>query len=616
MSMSDSSSLSSAPSSDDEMPDFPPNLDGTSTPRPASSPATKVQSSPLKKRAASPPHEEVFADDPDIAVLVMFRSRFSEAFPPKLSHFGPQDIERGLEENPPSSQMESFLCALLGLVLNRKKPVERGHYGRALEDAVLSHRSQWPRAWNKTNPLSGGQSFNTMGAKERLTLLKSLLLWSLHESDAISGIIKDSYKQNRHEDDLNQPLSVQAWGRDNDKRQFWLVEGQDDTSFRLYREGNRALKNIPWRSVAGSIEELREYGLNLSSESGQAPRRLGERILAAIPRFEATEEKRKRREYRLNRKAQFSRPDLGFSLYEGRTRGKRMRYTFSDEEDDGGYSDDSARPSKRTSDRATPADPSKPTVTASGRQVRSRMGGTYGESLLSGQAAGGESGMTSGYDERSNASREPSTADGRATRSGAAQPDANGLPKVKKHIEGYNSVDELDDEDEASSSGGEWDRDEDDIDDKMDDAEDEDDEPSEEDEDEEDGPKRSLVVTLKTKSDGSGKDIPSLDGTSDRKSSPAEQLSVSARPVNEQTPTMPSPTPNRLAIKLGSPIADSPSRVANGQPTPPVSQASSVITADQVKPPQMDEGVDTTAGFHQVHKQTPPNPLFAQMSST
>jgi hypothetical protein len=54
----------------------------------------------------------------------MFRSRFSEAFPPKLVNFGPQDIERGVVDTLPSPQVEGLLCALLGLVLNRKKPVE------------------------------------------------------------------------------------------------------------------------------------------------------------------------------------------------------------------------------------------------------------------------------------------------------------------------------------------------------------------------------------------------------------------------------------------------------------------------------------------------------------
>jgi len=54
----------------------------------------------------------------------MFRSRFSDAFPPKLINFGPQDIERGVVDSLPTSQVEGLLCALLALVLNRKKPVE------------------------------------------------------------------------------------------------------------------------------------------------------------------------------------------------------------------------------------------------------------------------------------------------------------------------------------------------------------------------------------------------------------------------------------------------------------------------------------------------------------
>ena len=54
----------------------------------------------------------------------MFRSRFSDAFPKSLPHYGPQDIERGVEEEVPGEQIERLLCALLGLVLNRKKDVE------------------------------------------------------------------------------------------------------------------------------------------------------------------------------------------------------------------------------------------------------------------------------------------------------------------------------------------------------------------------------------------------------------------------------------------------------------------------------------------------------------
>ena len=112
------------------------------------------QSPPVKKkRPPSPPHEYVLADNPDIAVssirsvlvrsciarvrfnknsadlldaqfICIFRSRFSEAFPKTFPHYGPQDIERGVVDTIPGDQIERLLCALLGLVLNRKKDIE------------------------------------------------------------------------------------------------------------------------------------------------------------------------------------------------------------------------------------------------------------------------------------------------------------------------------------------------------------------------------------------------------------------------------------------------------------------------------------------------------------
>ena len=120
--------------------------------------------------------------------------------------------------------------------------------------------------------------------------MKTLILWSLSTSETIQTMMKTSYKQNRHDDDLNQPLSVQPWGRDGDKRRYWLIEGQDDTHFRLYRESNPALKHNTWWSVAGNIPELRIFAEKLSEDSSQHAKRLKERILAAIPRFEASED--------------------------------------------------------------------------------------------------------------------------------------------------------------------------------------------------------------------------------------------------------------------------------------------------------------------------------------
>lgn len=120
-------------------------------------------------------------------------------------------------------------------------------------------------------------------------------------------------------------------------------------------------------------------------------------------------------------------------MYEGRTRGKKLKYTYDDDEDI--FSDDQpARRSARNSSGVTPAEPSRPRFTASGRQVRSRAGGAYGESLLSGQREDSE------YEEE----------DG-------SRPQRN---RTSTHPNGYSGygLDE-DDESEARSndSGNEWD---------------------------------------------------------------------------------------------------------------------------------------------------------------
>ena len=183
------------------------------------------------------------------------------------------------------------------------------------------------------------------------------------------------------------------------------------------------------------------------------------------------------------------RPEPGFSLYEGRTRGKRLKYTYSDDEAD--LSD--ATSTRRSTRVATPADASKPVVTASGRQVRSRIGGQYGESMLSGQTTNQPTPATGDYD-GSEISDAPATRHDRATRSGVPH-QVNGYSNGRKHIAGYNELDEMDDEEDAMSSGGEWDGgDDDEVDDRLDDN-DEDGGLSTDDED--DFETKSLVVKLR-----------------------------------------------------------------------------------------------------------------------
>ena len=115
-------------------------------------------------------------------------------------------------------------------------------------------------------------------------------MWSLQSSEAIRKIIADSYKGQRQENDVNQERAVQPWGSDGDNRRYWLIEGLDDTYFRVYRESNPALKTRTWFSIADSIDGVKILADKLRIEGSQKGGRLANSIQLAIPRFEAGEE--------------------------------------------------------------------------------------------------------------------------------------------------------------------------------------------------------------------------------------------------------------------------------------------------------------------------------------
>lgn len=103
-------------------------------------------------------------------------------------------------------------------------------------------------------------------------------------------MIKDNYKGNRDKEDLNSGLQVQPWGQDGYKRRYWMIEGREDTHFRIYRESNPALKTNTWWSVADSIPAARELAEKLKEDGTRASKRLHDAIQSAIPRLEAGEE--------------------------------------------------------------------------------------------------------------------------------------------------------------------------------------------------------------------------------------------------------------------------------------------------------------------------------------
>lgn len=171
-----------------------------------------------------------------------------------------------------------------------------------------------------------------------------------------------------------------------------------------------------------------------------------------------------------------------------------MRYTYSDEE---GIDSDAttSRRSTRNTGTHTPAE-AGPTITQSGRQVKSRHGGVYGESMLSGAGHGISVG---GFDGGSDDPSHDEDANGRPPRRAAATNGRSSKVRPGKHIEGYNDVDEMtSDEGDASEQDYGDDEEEDDnvpLESEVDDQ----DELSDEDEDMEDSEPKKLIVKLNVK---------------------------------------------------------------------------------------------------------------------
>ena len=70
----------------------------------------------------------------------------------------------------------------------------------------------------------------TYAITSQLVLLRYLIFWALSSSEVIRAILNENYKTNRRNDDLNVALSIQPWGRDADKRRYWLIEGRGKCS--------------------------------------------------------------------------------------------------------------------------------------------------------------------------------------------------------------------------------------------------------------------------------------------------------------------------------------------------------------------------------------------------
>jgi hypothetical protein len=192
-----------------------------------------------------------------------------------------------------------------------------------------------------------------------------------------------------------------------------------------------------------------------------------------------------------------------------------MKYTYSDDEDD--FYTDSTRRSTRNTRNHTPAEPSGPVVTASGRQIRAptRLNvetGSNGDVSASASVQGDGQ-----YSADVEMSREPSLGPGgRPRRTAAINHGTNGWTSSRKRkSEDYES----DDEEDSPDLGDDEEEEEEHVPDLSDEEEEDDVEDDQVDDDnldlEDTAPPRHLVVKLSVKKavdqDGKEKLVPSVE---------------------------------------------------------------------------------------------------------
>ena len=238
-----------------------------------------------------------------------------------------------------------------------------------------------------------------------------------------------------------------------------------------------------------------------------------------------------------------------------------MKYTFSDDED---ISDAlSSRRSTRPSGVSTPAEHAGPTVTSSGRQVKSRLGGLYGETML--------------VDRRKEIEKERA----QTTLNGASSEDDNvlsGRPRRTTRTSGPSRTrvaprdDELEDDSEAASTGDEWSGDEDAPDDPEPEFEgdDEDEEMSEDEREPDDGDesneeaRESLVVQLRYRKPRTSPHVqeyqectPDFSNGAPAEQVPASRVMETSKPVSIEVDSASQPPAAVSQIFSGSQLSQS-----------------------------------------------------------
>ncbi|ODV92161.1 hypothetical protein CANCADRAFT_83250 [Tortispora caseinolytica NRRL Y-17796] len=335
--------------------------------------ASSITSLPLSDTISDPDIEDKEPHAYTIALVVLMRNVFSELFRgvPDLS---PQDLDSLLTLPTMVSDLEKVFCRLLSLALNRRKHIDPGHFGRALEEFISANTYpqvsyQAPEVNHFLRTEAAHFSIASYGV--RANFLKILAQTALSSSDQIRAIISANYGTTRATENLSNPLVITPKGKDSYKRLYYYVPGSGpDSLSAVYRQSNPKIEPDRWVSIAQTASGVRDLIDSLRSSDLKDTKELCQKLKEILPEMEERQERAAKLSVRKEKKRAAEARAVAYQMEKAlgkRTRGKRINYatfeTVGDDFDD--YTPEPVPevdmleydPSRRTSRRLRGNDP-------------------------------------------------------------------------------------------------------------------------------------------------------------------------------------------------------------------------------------------------------------------
>ncbi|EPB84662.1 hypothetical protein HMPREF1544_08605 [Mucor circinelloides 1006PhL] len=274
----------------------------------------------------APPYQFSSLQQWQIAYIYAFSATFNhhqEVSPQyyKLPLFTPQDLEDEIQKQE-SELIHQIICACLGNILNRNKPIES--FKNSLQQLITDKMKAFDIDF-EVNPLLK-QNYNALPTDVKLYILYSLIEWQLQDSTAVKAIV-DIYNLQDGLTDEN-PIIARPVGTDSKKRTYW----QFGDSPWIWRESSSMKSLSQWETLCRNRQDLEQLVDSFSASTSRLEKALVKTIKEEIYDIAIKEEQRKLRKERAEMRKLIP-VEVSITPTTLRSRGnrsQRVHYNFDD----------------------------------------------------------------------------------------------------------------------------------------------------------------------------------------------------------------------------------------------------------------------------------------------